>query len=434
MRKTYGQSCASFNISRLFTSSDTSKDKLVQNYAIDRDYYLNPDNRAEILHNIKARRLGQLQREIDKLSSDKEIDDFLEKELNSLPLRLDDKWLDYEHSEKINMDNYVVEEYDSPLAEGKFKKATNLGHNKNLLFTSGADAYGIIAGTKCYAFFDDLVCLQQALIEWTFNLLINEHGFTPVNVPHLTYESVVKACGFAARGKNTHTFTLKESSNSDDKVCLIGTSEIPLAGMYLGETFKKDDLPKKFCTVSRCYRAEFGRTHLDSGIYRVPYFTKVEMFAITAEDESDYILNEFVLIQKELFRSLNLRFRVLDMPPPELGLMASRKFDYEAWFPGWPKWGEISSASNCKDYQSRRLNIRYQSLNESSDKNNEPFTYNYVHTVNGTAIAIPRIISLLLEYGYCSKALHIPTCLQPYMNGQETLQDSSNVFLIRSHT
>lgn len=144
-------------------------------------------------------------------------------------------------------------------------------------------------------------------------------------------------------------------------------------------------------------------TLTEINICRVHQFTKVEMFGVSSPTDSDALLKQFVEIQEDHFDSLGLKLRVLDMPPPELGAQASRKFDVEAWLPGRNMWGEISSASNCTDYQSRRLGIK-------SEKG-------YVHTINGTACAVPRLILALLETHQKDNGnIVLPSILSKYMD------------------
>lgn len=158
-----------------------------------------------------------------------------------------------------------------------------------------------------------------------------------------------------------------------------------LAGYFAGSRLKEKKLPVKVTAVSRCFRAETSALQEEKGIYRVHQFTKVEMFSVCRATESEGILNEFRDIEINLFKNLGLHFKLLDMPPCELGAPAYRKYDIEAWMPGRKLWGEISSCSNCTDYQSRRLNIRVDETDE------------FAHTVNGTACAIPRMLIALIE-------------------------------------
>lgn len=160
-----------------------------------------------------------------------------------------------------------------------------------------------------------------------------------------------------------------------------------LAGYFSGKTLRADEGPKKVMATSRCFRAEAKDSGAGGNLYRVHCFTKVEMFATCLPSQSDSILEEFRNIQLRLFEGLGLCFKLYDMPVHDLGAPAYRKYDIEAWIPSRNEFGEISSTSNCTDYQSKRLNIYFQ------DGNNKF----HAHTVNGTACAIPRMIIAILE-------------------------------------
>ncbi|XP_018334497.1 serine--tRNA ligase, mitochondrial isoform X2 [Agrilus planipennis] len=182
-----------------------------------------------------------------------------------------------------------------------------------------------------------------------------------------------------------------------------------LAGFLMNKTFSRRELPTKLAAVSRCYRAETSSTSEERGIYRVHEFTKVEMFVISTPESSEDHLEELITIEQDLFGDMGLYLRVLDMPPHELGAPAYRKYDIEAWLPGRKIFGEISSCSNCTDYQSRRLNIKYSSDND----------LRYVHTLNGTACAIPRMLIALTETYQTEKgSIEVPNVLQKYMNNK----------------
>lgn len=161
-----------------------------------------------------------------------------------------------------------------------------------------------------------------------------------------------------------------------------------LAGYLSGQTIPAKDMPKKLMAVSRCFRAEADSSARDEGnLYRVHYFTKVEMFAACHPNQSNHLLEEFRSIQCRLFEGLGLCFKLYDMPIHDLGAPAYRKYDIEAWIPSQNSFGEISSTSNCTDYQSKRLNIYCQDDEMKV----------LAHTVNGTACAIPRMIIAILE-------------------------------------
>uniref|UniRef100_A0A672Q7S5 serine--tRNA ligase n=1 Tax=Sinocyclocheilus grahami TaxID=75366 RepID=A0A672Q7S5_SINGR len=196
---------------------------------------------------------------------------------------------------------------------------------------------------------------------------------------------------------------------------LAGTGEVGVAGYFMDHAVNLKDLPVRTVCSSTCYRAETDTGREPWGLYRVHHFNKVEMFGVTSNEtgeESSQLLDEFVMLQKEIFSSLKLHFRVLDMPTQELGPPAIRKYDIEAWMPGRGSFGEISSASNCTDYQSRRLNILY----EENDGN-----LKYAHTVNATACAVPRTVIAILETHQTKEGtILVPEVLRHYL-GMEVI-------------
>lgn len=198
---------------------------------------------------------------------------------------------------------------------------------------------------------------------------------------------------------------------------LIGTSEITCAGIMTNEILNKKELPLKFLSLSHCFRKEAGKGHYSKGLYRLHQFTKLEMFIFT-ENSLDVSCEEhlnLLKIQEEIYEDLGIHYRVLDMPTEELGNSAFRKFDIEAWFPSREDYGEISSTSNCTDYQSSRLNCQY------FDKNLEK---KLLHTVNGTAVAVPRMIQVILEnFQTEEKKIKIPEVLHPYSFGLKVIGD-----------
>lgn len=180
--------------------------------------------------------------------------------------------------------------------------------------------------------------------------------------------------------------------------------------MFQGEILRRESLPAKYVAFSHCFRKEAGRGESSKGLYRLHQFSKVEMFGFTEGDTiySDKMLDEMIGIQEEIYSSLGLHYKVLDMASEELGAAAYRKYDIEAWFSGRGDFGEISSASNCTSYQSKRLNISYfDTANERK----------LVHTVNGTALAVPRIIMAILENNWNeSKGIvEMPEVLKPFL-------------------
>ncbi|KAK5635267.1 hypothetical protein RRF57_010979 [Xylaria bambusicola] len=259
-------------------------------------------------------------------------------------------------------------------------------------------------------------------------------GWRQVAPPSIVYSHIAAACGFQPRDQNgeTQVYALAQSASDaargKPELSLAGTAEIPLAGMRADSVFEAAELPSKRVGVSRCYRAEAGARGADTkGLYRVHEFTKVELFAWTAPTDAatQDVFDEMVDAQTEILASLGLHCRVLEMPTADLGATATRKIDIEAFFPSRAAqglndgWGEVTSASICTDYQTRRLATRLRSAGSGSGGK-----LAYPYTVNGTALAVPRVLAAILENGWdeAQMAVTIPECLRPWMDGKEKIE------------
>ncbi|XP_075692397.1 serine--tRNA ligase, mitochondrial [Rhinoderma darwinii] len=264
-----------------------------------------------------------------------------------------------------------------------------------------------ISGNRCYYLRGAGSMLQHALVNFTITKLVKK-GFIPMSVPDVLRGAVFEGCGMQPAAHSSQVYSLDPSSHPD--LHLAGTSEVGIAGYFMDHAVQLSDLPIRTVCCSTCYRAETDTGRETWGLYRVHHFTKVEMFGVTANEtgnESQELLDEFLNLQKEIFSDLGLHFHVLEMPSEELGLPAYRKCDIEAWMPGRGKYGEISSASNCTDFQSRRLNIMYRRPNGA---------LRHAHTINGTACAVPRLIIAILESNQLKDGrVRIPEVLQPYV-------------------
>ena len=267
--------------------------------------------------------------------------------------------------------------------------------------------------------------LEQALVQYALKIAM-EHGFTIVTPPSIAYSHIASACGFRPRDPSTQIYNIvqvKEDQDRDNSILsLAGTAEIPLAGMEANQVLNAADLPLKVVGPSRCYRAEAGAYGQESkGLYRVHEFTKVEMFAWTVPGAEMDAFNSILSVQKTILQNLGLYCRILEMPSSDLGHSAYRKVDIEAYFPSRRQrndgWGEVTSASICTDYQTRRLNTRVENPKGSTKKTSFPYT------VNGTAVAVPRILAAILENGWDEKGefVSIPEVLWPWMNGMEII-------------
>ncbi|KAJ8403771.1 hypothetical protein AAFF_G00346390 [Aldrovandia affinis] len=252
--------------------------------------------------------------------------------------------------------------------------------------------------------------LQSALQNFALDIL-QRRGFVPMVIPDILKGAVFEGCGMQPHAHQSQVYSLDPARFTD--LNLAGTGEVGVAGYFMDHAVNHKDLPVRSVCCSTCYRAETDTGREPWGLYRVHHFSKVEMFGVTADEtgeESSQLLEEFVSLQKEIFSALELHYRVLDMPTQELGPPAHRKFDIEAWMPGRGSYGEISSASNCTDYQSRRLNILYEK---------EEGSLHYAHTVNATACAIPRTIIAILETHQTKDGtVRVPRALQSYLGSE----------------
>ncbi|MBO4731650.1 MAG: serine--tRNA ligase [Spirochaetaceae bacterium] len=265
------------------------------------------------------------------------------------------------------------------------------------------DAATKVSGPKFYYLKNEAVFLEQALVMYALNIL-RKHGFTPFITPDVAREEILAGIGFNPRGNESNVYALE-----GDGTCLVATAEITLGGYHSNEILSKDKLPLKYCGLSHCFRKEAGAAgQFSKGLYRVHQFTKLEMFVYCLPEDSDKIHEQLRLIEEEIFSGLGIPFRVVDTCTGDLGAPAYRKWDLEAWMPGrnGGEWGEVTSTSNCTDFQARRLNVRYK----DDDGQNK-----YVHMLNGTAVAVSRAMVAVMEnYQNEDGSITIPPALVPY--------------------
>ncbi|MCA9104105.1 MAG: serine--tRNA ligase [Planctomycetales bacterium] len=262
------------------------------------------------------------------------------------------------------------------------------------------------SGAGFYFLKNEGVLLDLALQRFAIAELM-KRGFQPTITPDLAQNSILEGIGFMPRGPETQVYSIEHSDLS-----LIGTAEITLGGLYSGHVFDADQLPLRLCGISHCYRTEAGAAGRASrGLYRVHQFTKVEMFAYTTPEQSDALHDELCQIECDLFDALGIPYRVVDTATGDLGAPAYRKFDLEAWMPGRGEageYGEVTSTSNCTDFQARRLDIRFKNKGEKGT--------HFVHTLNGTAIALSRaIIAVLENYQEADGSITVPEVLRGWM-------------------
>lgn len=265
-----------------------------------------------------------------------------------------------------------------------------------------------VAGHGFFYFKNEAVLLEMALIQYALQKLRGE-GFTLYTTPDLARNDVLEGIGFNPRGNETQIYSIENSNLS-----LVATAEITLGGSLRDQVLDVESLPIRMAGVSHCFRTEAGaHGKATKGVYRVHQFTKVEMFGFTAPDTaaSDALHADIVRIEEEIFQGLGIPYRVIDTATGDLGGPAYRKFDLEAWMPGrgeQGEYGEITSASNCTDYQARRLGIRCRSKDSKGTQ--------FVHTLNGTAVAVTRaIIAILENYQQADGSVVIPEVLRPWV-------------------
>ena len=261
-----------------------------------------------------------------------------------------------------------------------------------------------VTGPKFYFLKNEAVILQMALERYALDILI-KHGFSPYITPDIAKEEILEGIGFNPRGPESNIYTLEGTGTA-----LVGTAEITLGGYHAEEILDTSRLPIKMAGLSHCFRREAGSAgQFSKGLYRVHQFSKVEMFIYCLPEESDAIHEQLLEIEEEIFSGLGLAYQVVDTCTGDLGAPAYRKFDIEAWMPGRGEngeYGEVTSTSNCTDYQSRSLRVRYKDANGQNQ---------YVHTLNGTAVATSRAIVAILEnFQEEDGSIRIPPALVPY--------------------
>ena len=286
----------------------------------------------------------------------------------------------------------------------KIKDHVELGEELKLIdLERGAK----VSGSRFYYLVGDGALLELALVNFAIDIAQN-HGFTPVIPPALVKPAAMEGTGFLGQAAE-NVYRIEQ-----DDMYLVGTSEVPLAAMHMDEILNNKELPIKYAGYSPCYRREAGSHGKDTrGIFRVHWFDKVEMFIFSNIEDADKIHTELLEIEKEILTKLELPFRVIDVATGDLGSSAARKFDCEAWIPSSNEYRELTSTSNCTEFQARRLKIRTR-VGEKT---------NYVSTLNGTLLAVTRTIVALLEnHQQKDGSVYIPKALRPYLKNRESFK------------
>ena len=257
-----------------------------------------------------------------------------------------------------------------------------------------------VAGSRSYYLTGAGAMLEFALVNYAIQSAL-KNGFTPVIPPVLVNPSAMEGTGFLGQAAE-NVYRIEK-----DDVYLVGTSEVPLAAMHMDEILPADKLPMRYAGYSSCFRREAGTYGKDTrGIIRVHQFDKVEMFSFCKPEEANAEHKRLLQWEKDFLNAMEIPYRVIDVASGDLGSSATRKFDIEAWIPTQGAYREVTSTSNCTEYQARRLNIRYKDADGTKA----------IATLNGTLVAIPRMIVAILEnHQNADGTVNIPAALQPFL-------------------
>ena len=324
----------------------------------------------------------------------------LEKELTTILNQIPNIPSDKTPVGKGEKENVELKKWGEPKDFGiKPKDHLELGTALGILdFEAGAK----VAGSQFYFLYGDGALLELALVSYAMELLTKE-GFLPVITPDLAKSRFYLGTGYAPKGDEAQTYTIE-----NEDLGLIATAEVTLAGKHADEVIPENKLPLKYVGYSHCFRQEAGAYgKYSKGMYRVHQFTKAEMFIYCLPEDSEKYHQYILEMEEKIYQSLGIPYRVLEMCTGDLGAMAARKYDLEAWMPGRGDYGEVTSTSNCTDYQARNLNIRLRRNDGKSE---------FVHMLNGTAIATSRTpIAILENYQNEDGSVTIPEVLRKWL-------------------
>lgn len=362
----------------------------------------NKISKQRTLSGEQRKKAGELKTEIKKLEA--ELNE-TKKKFNNLILQIPNLPFDDVPVGKDESDNVVLKEMGEK-TEFNFENKNYLEIAENLDLIDVKRAVKV-SGTRFGYLKNKAALLEFALINFAFDILIKE-GFVPVIPPVMMKSEMAKGTGYFEAADIEEAYFLPK-----DDLFLVGTSEQSLLTMHTDETFEKKALPKRYVGFSTCFRREAGAYGKDTkGILRVHQFDKIEMFSFCEPEKSKEEHQFFLKMEEKLMQALKLPYRVINICTGDLGFPAAAKYDIEAWIPSENRYRETHSTSNCTDFQARRLNIRYR---DSKTKKLE-----FIHTVNGTAFAIPRpLIAIIENYQQKDGSVKVPEVLQKYLGFKE---------------
>lgn len=263
-----------------------------------------------------------------------------------------------------------------------------------------------VAGAKFYYLKGDLALLENALTQYGIDF-VTKKGFTFMTVPHMVNSRTAQGAGFAPKGDDAGNEYFIEGED----LTLIGTAEAPLTGYHADEIIDEDKLPLLYAGLSPCYRKEAGTYGKHArGLFRVHQFNKLEMYAFTTPEQSSEMHERILAIEEEIWQSLNIPYHVINIASGDLGAPAAKKYDLEYWSSVDAKYRELTSCSNCTDFQARNLNIRVRRKDGKVE---------VLHTLNGTAVSLARSLIAIMEHHQAPDGkIKIPEVLVPYMFGK----------------
>ncbi len=266
-----------------------------------------------------------------------------------------------------------------------------------------------VAGAKFYYLKGDLALLENALLQYGLSKVL-EHGFTYMTVPDMVSSRVLEGCGFNPRTSEQSDEYFIEGED----LAMIATAEMPLTGYHMDEILDEEDLPLLYAGYSACFRKEAGAYgKYTRGLFRVHQFNKLEMYVFSLPEKSKEMHEQILAIEEDIWQGLGVPYHVINIAAGDLGAPAAKKYDMEYWSPVNQKYQEITSCSNCTDFQARACNVRVRRKDGSVE---------FVHTLNGTAIPLARALVVILEnYATAGGKLKVPEVLQPYMGGRKEI-------------
>lgn len=393
---------------------------LLEKYKLDslrRDFNINNENIGKMKKESKGKE--KCEEEITKakeLSGQIEKQEVLEAELLVKVKALLKQMGNIVHEtvpvSKDEKDNRVERQWGEINKDWKIDSTLgNLHHHEVLELLDGYDPERgqRIAGHRGYFLKGVGVLLNQAIINYGINFLTKK-GYTLLQPPFFMKKSVMSET--AQLADFDEQLYKVEGGKEDELMYLIATSEQPISAFHYTEWLKESQLPIRYGGLSSCFRKEAGAHGKDLwGLFRIHQFEKVEQFCITVPEKSWEMHEEMIKISEEFYKSLGLAYQVVTIVSGELNDAAAKKYDLEAWFPGYNNYRELVSCSNCTDYQSRGLEVR------CGNKKAEELEKRYVHMLNGTLVATERALCCILENYQTKEGLKIPSVLVPYMGG-----------------